>query len=384
MEEESGINTSATFERHSLFSQIGRYETLTEKIGYIHSIVRENYPFIERIAVAKYEDRCKLLKTYVSSTDGGTPLSFYQVRLDEVPSLQGIMERREARVINDLSELAGSPSLHSRRILESGFRASYTVPLLYNEEFVGFLFFNSRNAGVFTESNLAHFDMVARLMAMLIGLEISQVATLCGALKTTTMMSKHRDPETGLHLERMASYSRLIARDLAPILGFDDEFVEDVFLFAPLHDIGKIAIPDSILLKPGKLDADEFEIMKTHAIKGAEITYAVLENFNISSVKNMQMVSNITTYHHENIDGSGYPAGLRGASIPIEARIVAVADVFDALTSERPYKKAWSNEEAFVEMNLLAQWKLDKTCVEALMRNQDTIVEIQRCFRDEV
>lgn len=382
MESESPINISASFERHSLFNQIDRYETLTDKTGYIHSVLREHYPFIDRIAVAKYEERCKLLKTYVSSTDGATPLSFYQVRLDDVPSLQRIMERREARVMNDLSELADSPSLHSRRLLESGFRASYTVPLHHDDSFVGFVFFNSRDAGVFSESNLAHFDMVARLMAMLIGLEISQVATLCGALKTTTMMSKHRDPETGRHLERMASYARLIARELAPDHGLDDEFVEDVFLFAPLHDIGKIAIPDSILLKPGKLDTDEFEIMKTHTTKGAEITYAVLENFNIRSVKNMQMVSNITTYHHENIDGSGYPAGLSGERIPLEARIVAVADVFDALTSERPYKKAWSNEEAFTELQLLAQWKLDKTCVEALMRNQETIEEIQHCFRD--
>jgi HD-GYP domain-containing protein (c-di-GMP phosphodiesterase class II) len=224
--------------------------------------------------------------------------------------------------------------------------------------------------------------MVARLISMLIGVEMGHVATLCGALKTTTMMSKHRDPETGMHLERMAHYSRLIARDMAPGMGLDEEFVEDIFLFAPLHDVGKIAIPDNILLKPGKLDADEFEIMQTHTTKGAEITHAMLENFNIRHLKNLHMVSNIVTYHHENMDGSGYPAGLSADRIPLEARIVAVADVFDALTSERPYKKAWSNKEAFSELESLASWKLDRECIEALKRNLNAIEEIQGCFRD--
>lgn len=109
----------------------------------------------------------------------------------------------------------------------------------------------------------------------------------------------------------------------------------------------------------------------------------MLENFSIRTDSNTRMMRNIAMYHHENIDGSGYPHGLAGEAIPLEARIVAVADVFDALTSERPYKKAWSNEEAFAELRSLAGWKLDSVCVETLADNHDQVVTIQQRFRDK-
>ena len=154
--------------------------------------------------------------------------------------------------------------------------------------------------------------------------------------------AEFRDNETGFHVIRMSHHARLIA--LAANCG--EEWADLLFNAAPMHDVGKIGIPDHILLKPGKLDPEEWEIMKSHSQIGAEIIGSDQSEL-------MRMSSAIAMAHHEKWDGTGYPAGLRGEDIPLAGRIVAIADVFDALTSERPYKKAWSVDEAasFIRQN---------------------------------
>ena len=154
-------------------------------------------------------------------------------------------------------------------------------------------------------------------------------------------------------------------------------------MYSPLHDIGKIGIPDSILRKPGKLDEAEIKVMMTHPEKGSEIINTILKDFGLGTFGHVDIMRNIAEYHHEAIDGSGYPKGLKGDEIPIEARISAVADIFDALTTRRAYKAPWSNEEAFAMLGRLADTKLDRDCVEAMLKNIDKIVEIQQRFRDE-
>jgi HD-GYP domain-containing protein (c-di-GMP phosphodiesterase class II) len=149
-----------------------------------------------------------------------------------------------------------------------------------------------------------------------------------------------------------------------------------------LHDIGKIGIPDNILLKPGKLDNDEMIVMKTHALKGGEIIDDLLSNFGLDNFEYIDVLHNIAVYHHEAVNGSGYPAGLKGDAIPLEARIVAVADVFDALTSKRSYKEAWSNEAAILKLKQLSGESLDHDCVSALLKNIEEIVKIQKQFNE--
>lgn len=184
--------------------------------------------------------------------------------------------------------------------------------------------------------------------------------------------AEYRDPETGAHIVRMAHYSRIIGRNL----GLPPAELEMLFEAAPMHDIGKVGTPDNILLKPGRLDDAEFEIMKRHASIGYEILHA-------SESPLLKVAAEIAGAHHEKFDGTGYPNKLAGENIPLFGRIVAVADVFDALTSERPYKRAW---EVGAAAAFLREWSgrhFDPRCVEAFFQSWDEVLTIKEQFRDE-
>ena len=180
-----------------------------------------------------------------------------------------------------------------------------------------------------------------------------------------------RDTETGNHIIRMARYSRMIAR----LIGLSQDEAETIELAAPLHDIGKIGIPDHILLKPGRLTQDESREMRLHPVIGYEILKDSPSGY-------LRMGALIALGHHEKFDGSGYPHGLVGDHIPLAARIVAVADVFDALTSVRPYKPAWSIEEAFAYIAAQRGTHLDPRLVDVFLEAKDETVRIQQELRD--
>lgn len=191
-------------------------------------------------------------------------------------------------------------------------------------------------------------------------------------LTRVSMAAEFRDPETGAHIQRMAHYSRLIAKSLG-LPAADQTLIFDA---APLHDVGKIGIPDAILLKPGKLSVEEFEVMKQHSRYG----FRLLEG---SASPVVQTGALIALSHHEKYDGSGYPDGLAGQNIPLYGRIVAVADVFDALTSERPYKKAWDLDRATTFLREGAGTHFDPYCIAAFLDNWRGVLEVRQQFRDE-
>ncbi len=180
-----------------------------------------------------------------------------------------------------------------------------------------------------------------------------------------------RDEETGTHIIRMAKYSRLIAEEL----NLSDDEADLIELAAPMHDIGKIGIPDHILLKPGALTAEEMSTIQRHP----RIGYDILRD---SPSKYLRMGAVIALGHHEKFDGSGYPSQLVGEDIPLAARIVAVADVFDALTSIRPYKPAWRVNEALAYLTQQRGKHLDPRCIDAFMRQLDKILAVRDKFRD--
>ncbi len=208
-------------------------------------------------------------------------------------------------------------------------------------------------------------EEVEKATAELVSLEREIILRLSKA-------AEFRDPETGAHILRMAHYSRLIATKLG-LSQADQQLILDA---APMHDVGKVGIPDNILLKPGRLDPAEFEIMKTHAPMGGQILSG-------SGSMLLETAALIANTHHEKFDGSGYPSGLIGDAIPLFGRIVAVADVFDAPTSERPYKKAWSNEKAVDFLRENAGSHFDPACVDAFLSEFEIAERIQKQFQDE-
>ncbi|MDH5356112.1 MAG: HD domain-containing protein [Gammaproteobacteria bacterium] len=183
---------------------------------------------------------------------------------------------------------------------------------------------------------------------------------------------EYRDNETGMHIKRMSHSSFLLAKQA----GLPNNIAEQILAASPMHDIGKIGIPDNILLKPGKLTAEEFEIMKSHTSMGVKI----LENHESDL---MELAAKIAGNHHEKWDGSGYPNGLSGSHIPIEARIVSICDVFDALTSARPYKKAWSHNDALEFVRQESGKYFDPHLVEHFMEISPQVIEYTNKYQDD-
>lgn len=186
------------------------------------------------------------------------------------------------------------------------------------------------------------------------------------------LASEFRDNETGQHIIRMSYYSKLLAQQY----GLSSQECELILNASPMHDIGKLGIPDSILLKPGKLTREEFEIMKTHTTIGSQL----LED---GKSDIMDAARTIALNHHEKWDGTGYPNSIAGENIPIYGRIVAIADVFDALTSVRPYKAAWSVEDAYIEIKRLSGTYFDPELVNHFSRIFPDILEIKSMYADE-
>jgi putative two-component system response regulator len=197
-------------------------------------------------------------------------------------------------------------------------------------------------------------------------------------------LAESRDPETGHHLERVRRYSRRLAEALAERASathpIDADFIRLVFKTSPLHDIGKVGIPDAILLKPGRLTDDEFEVMKGHTTIGAETLDAALANY--PHAKFLQVARDIAMSHHERWDGAGYPQGLAGEDIPLAARIVSVADVYDALTSKRVYKVAYSDDVATNVITAESGQQFDPDVVAAFLAVRSDFIEIRASLQD--
>ncbi len=223
---------------------------------------------------------------------------------------------------------------------------------------------------------LSHHQRLIKNRAQLLEIKVSEATREIIIREQETLLrlakaGEYRDEETGNHVLRMAKF----ARSMAERIGLPESDCHVIEVAAPMHDIGKIGIPDGILLKPGKLDTEEIQIMRTHT----RIGYEILKD---SPSKYLQMGAVIALGHHERYDGTGYPSRLRGYEIPLEARIVAVADVFDALTSVRPYKKAWSIQEALNYLDAERGKHFDPDCIDAFHAQFKKILAIREKFLD--
>lgn len=373
------------FPHADALERLNRGGPLEERLGAIHQALRAWIVAIDRVAVAAYEPATETVKTFLASSPQRSALVRYEARLSDTPSLAQILASGRPRVVNDLDVFREGRHLHTRVIAEERYRSSYTVPVSLAGGFQGFVFFNSRAVRAFeAPETLGTLDVYAHLIGATVAADLVAARVLAAAVRTAHGLLHYRDPETGGHIERMARYARLIARHLAAtgIADLSDETIERIFQYAPLHDIGKIGLPDRILLKPGALSEAEREEMKSHTERGRQMIDAIARSLGWQDIEGLDLLRHIAELHHEALDGSGYPFGLRGGEIPLEARIIAVADAFDALTSRRPYKPSWSNAEAFAWLRRFARTRFDEDCVEALACNARKVAEIQYEFRD--
>jgi putative two-component system response regulator len=220
------------------------------------------------------------------------------------------------------------------------------------------------------------FNPAELILRVNIGRRVIALETRDMTIFVLAKLAESRDPETGEHLERVRNYCRVLAQHLQQTPRYrdfiDGEYIELLYHTSPLHDIGKVGIPDRVLLKPGPLTPEEFEIMKTHTTRGAQTLDAALAKY--PGTRFLQMARDIALMHHEKFDGQGYPTGAAGEDIPLSARIMALADVYDALTSRRVYKEPFTHDRSKFMILEERGTHFDPTIVEAfLAREQDFI-----------
>jgi hypothetical protein len=358
-------------------------QPLSSRLALIHGRIASVEVAIGRLAFALYQPHNDLLSTYISHTSQGEPLHFYDRRLASIPSLLALHQRRQCRVIDDLRAALTPATPHSRWLLEQGWRSSYTLPLVQGERLLGFVFLNAQQPGVFTAACLQQLAPHLELLEALIQAELAAIEALQAAVRLALRMTGLRDPETGAHVERVSLYSRLIAMELGRRRQLPPDFAEDLYLFAALHDVGKVGIPDRILLKDGPLDQQERHTMDSHVQRGIDLVEKLITGLHLVADPKMELLRVVVACHHEKLDGSGYPFGLQGAAIPLAARIVAVADIYDALSQARSYKPALPEAEVQRLLQAMVQaGQIDGDCVEVLVQAREQRQAVAAAYRD--
>lgn len=350
---------------------------LTEVLDNLFNMIEDEL-FVDRVGIAfvNYKEKEIIAEYGIANYDKVLLGSGFQVSFNET-SLYELIENPKTLITNDLEEIYDHKSKSSalNLIVREGVKSNIVFPLIIDHSVIGFLFFSSLNKNQFNEKTQQIGENIAREIAGI--LEKTYLTKLIFSKITIAFadLVEKKDTETGEHLNRMVEYSKFIAQMLInhPSKDYevDNRFIREIVNNAPVHDIGKVAIPDKILKKPGKLDAEEWEIMKKHPSIGADIFSDLKKSLEIFNREFYTMAENITRYHHEKWNGKGYPEGLSEFNIPLEARIVAIADAFDALTSKRVYKDKFSFEKACNILEESSGEHFDPELIRLLQNNKD-------------
>ncbi len=373
---------------HSIFQltdRISQANTLSETLRFVFNEFRTLLPldWVGMLELDASGDRFVLQHRF---TEGETKLNEGDTFLARGTQLGSAMSERRPLHLPDLEKIAAEDEKaeFAARLAEDGRLSALFFPLVEGEWSAVVAFaVSARDA--YTPEHLELLGNIAVQVAH--GFEKTVVTEnlVITAVAGLAKLAESRDVDTGDHLLRMARYASLIAEELRREGPYQErvnsDLVRDIFRFAPMHDIGKVGIPDSILLKPDKLGSDEWHEMRRHPIIGGEVLRRCEMQMNAVGHSMFKVAIEIAECHHEKFDGTGYPSGLSGDAIPLSARVVTAADVFDALTSKRPYKEAWSVDRALSMFREEAGKQFDPVVVEAMERAMPRIMEVYMQLR---
>ncbi|MCD9462324.1 hypothetical protein CJF25_04850 [Photobacterium phosphoreum] len=365
-----------------MYSFLNSKRSLKKRLDLFVTSAQKIYPDIIGIAVTRMDEHDNLYSVY-RSADYGDNFPTFISSISKSPRLSKMRTSLEPSIIdNMLSHQSSVKSIHFR-LLQSNCISSMACPIYTNDTFIGVLFINAKVKDFFSEK-INYFTTFSILITLLISDDFNNKKAFHSIVKTVLLLSHHKDPETQNHLKRVAEYSRLIGLYLARKRKCDGDFVDSVYHFSDMHDIGKSLIPEDILYSTEIYTDEERAVMNQHPDLGCQLLSNILTTFKYDNNKELSIILNIIRHHHERYDGKGYPDKLKGTEIPLEARIVTVADVIDALLSHRPYKNPWSIED--VELYLIngSGTLFDPLCIDAILHSLDKVTLIQSRYPDVI
>ncbi|MDI6617253.1 MAG: HD domain-containing phosphohydrolase [Clostridiales bacterium] len=353
IKEKSIMNSDKFNSLISLIENINMNKPFKDILDYIYDSFSAYIPYTY-IGIALIEDDGETIKASFGASGKNHKnlpkrLLGYKTNIYDT-SLIKIVQTGKERIINDLEDYTKGKSIkeYNKILLEEGIRSSITFPLKNNKKVIGIIFFSSNRKNIYKKEHIDFLKIIANSIALGLEKTIFIDDMIIGSVQALAKLAEQRDRNTGEHLKRISVYSRLLAKLLSKNKKYSDiiniDYIDNIERFSTLHDIGKVGIRDDILLKAGRLTPEEFSIMQAHTIYGSWVLKTAEKKVQKNGRSIFSMGIEIAEGHHEKWDGSGYPYGKAGEDIPLSARIVAVADVFDALTSKRSYKDAFSYE----------------------------------------
>lgn len=371
----------------NLYQLLNTRASISETLSYILNTFRSHIP-CSRIMIALTDGSNIYSHTVVSDY---SPLlkEGYTIGLSQT-SLQTVLKSNECRIINNYKTyLKQHPkSAPTRLILQEGINSSLACPLILNNSCIGVLLFSSKQQDAYTKEHASMSKLIAGSIALTLERNLIADNLILPPIISLARLVEAKCSDNRFHIERIQNYSKILAEALAGSEKYkniiDRQFIADIYKFSPLHDIGKIGIADGLLLKPGSLSAEEFEVVKKHVIFGAELLRKAGNDRLVNGRNYFDMAIQIAESHHEKYDSSGYPHGLAGDSIPLAARIVAVADVFDALTSRRVYKNALDVEASMQIIDKESGKSFDPDVVAALNDHIEQVIKIYKKYNEGI
>ncbi|WMJ81813.1 HD domain-containing phosphohydrolase [Clostridium sp. MB40-C1] len=371
-----------------LIKKVNTEQDTKNILDYIYNTFDGCIPF-DRICLVLFTDDKDNYSNYVICKNKSTVEYGYKLNLYK-SYLKDIIKNKKPKIINrsienNLSFNIEKPNFND--VLETS-QSNLCIPIIGNEICKGVIIFYSSNSNAYCEKDIVLGEIIANCIVVSLEKCILDDGLIIACVKGFAKLVESKDSVTGKHIERIQEISKILALNLANNDKYkniiNNKYIIDIYHSSAMHDIGKVGIPDGILLKQGKLTPEEFDVIKKHTIIGADVLYKASTSLSGRAKDFFKMAIDIAIAHHEKFDGTGYPYGLNGEYIPLAARIVAVADVLDALSSKRPYKMAMDVEEAINIVVKESGKHFDHDIVDALITGKKEILEIYDKFKEEI